>query len=93
MEANQSAPAGKDGGYKGFIATIDTIVMGRASFEKVLEFNPWPYGSLPVIVLSSKPVTIPEHLKEVISASSKKPTELLESWENKEFNTSMSMEG
>lgn len=77
MEANKQAPAGEDGGYKAFISTVDTLVMGRASFEKVLEFDPWPYANLPVVVLSSKSVYIPEHLKACVSSSDKKPTELI----------------
>ncbi len=43
--------AGEDHGYDTFIAGIDVIVMGRGTYEKVLEFDAWPY-TLPVIVLS-----------------------------------------
>jgi dihydrofolate reductase len=42
-------------GYEEFIATVDAIVVGRKTFETVLSFPAWPYGSLPVIVLSSTP--------------------------------------
>ncbi|MFA6303227.1 MAG: dihydrofolate reductase family protein [Legionella sp.] len=77
MEANQQAPAGEDGGYKAFISTVDMLVMGRVSFEKVQEFDPWPYTNLPVIVLSSEPIDIPNHLKENVTNSDKKPHELM----------------
>jgi dihydrofolate reductase len=40
-------------GYDEFIATVDAIVMGRRTFEKVLTFGTWPYGKKPVIVLST----------------------------------------
>jgi dihydrofolate reductase len=46
---------GESYGYHEFIATVDAIVMGRKSFEIVLGFDPWPYGSKPVVVLSSTP--------------------------------------
>ena len=49
-------------GYDEFIATVDTIVIGRKTFETVLGFDAWPYGKMPVVVLSSRPseVTPPE---------------------------------
>jgi len=43
-------------GYEEFIATVDAIVMGRNTFEVVLAFADWPYGSMPVFVLSSRPL-------------------------------------
>lgn len=43
---------GEDHGYTRFIAGIDAIVMGRGSYEKVLEFDAWPYDR-PVLVLSA----------------------------------------
>ena len=41
-------------GYEEFIATVDTIVMGRKTFETVLGFGSWPFGEKPVVVLSSQ---------------------------------------
>ena len=40
-------------GYDEFIATVDAIVMGRATYETVLSFGTWPFGRLPIVVLSS----------------------------------------
>ncbi|WP_441235529.1 dihydrofolate reductase family protein [Bradyrhizobium sp. 930_D9_N1_4] len=45
------AATGEDTGYDAFMATIDGLVMGRATFEKVLSFDSWPF-SKPVIVMS-----------------------------------------
>ena len=45
-------------GYDEFIATVDTIVMGRKTFETVLGFDSWPYGEKPVVILSSQPVEL-----------------------------------
>ncbi len=41
-------------GYEEFIATVDTILMGRKTFETVLGFGVWPYGAKPVVVLSTR---------------------------------------
>ncbi len=39
-------------GYEEFIATVDGIVIGRKTFETVLNFGGWFYGKKQVIVLS-----------------------------------------
>jgi dihydrofolate reductase len=49
---------GEEHGYPAFIATVDTIVIGRGSYEKVLTFDSWPYGDKPVVVLTSRPETL-----------------------------------
>ena len=41
-------------GYDEFFATVDALVMGRKTFETVLAFGTWPYGSKPVFVLSTR---------------------------------------
>jgi dihydrofolate reductase len=46
-----SAAEGEDHGYERFIASVDGLVMGRGTFEKVLTFDEWPYKK-PVLVLS-----------------------------------------
>jgi len=45
-------------GYEEFITTVDTIVMGRKTFETVLGFGSWPFGEKPVVVLSSQPLDL-----------------------------------
>lgn len=50
------ADGGEPHGYDEFIASVDTIVIGRNTFEKVLTFGAWPYGKKRVVVLSSRPV-------------------------------------
>ena len=47
----------------GFIATVDAIVMGRATFEQVLTFGLWPYEGTPLTVLSTTLESVPEHLQ------------------------------
>jgi len=48
--------------YDEFIATVDGLVMGRHTFEKVLSFGVWPYEGTTVIVLSGSGMEIPDHL-------------------------------
>ncbi|MEO0559571.1 MAG: dihydrofolate reductase family protein [Bacteroidota bacterium] len=52
-----------DCGYSDFIASVDTLVLGRASFEKVLTFETWPYAGVRVVVLSSGSPDIPDALR------------------------------
>ncbi len=47
---------GEPHGYNEFIATVDTLVIGRKTFETVLAFPEWPYGDKRVVVLSSRPI-------------------------------------
>lgn len=47
------AGGGEPHGYNEFIATVDTIVIGRKTLETVLTFDAWPYGKTPVLVLST----------------------------------------
>ncbi len=49
---------GEPHGYKEFIASVDAIVIGRKTFEKVLSFEAWPYGEKRVVVLSSRPLDL-----------------------------------
>ncbi len=39
-------------GYDEFMASVDTVVIGRKTFETVLSFGGWAYGTKPVVVLS-----------------------------------------
>jgi dihydrofolate reductase len=52
------AGGGEPHGYDEFIATVDTIVIGRKTFETVLGFEAWPYGMKQVVVLSSHPIDL-----------------------------------
>jgi dihydrofolate reductase len=41
-------------GYADFIATCDAIVIGRGTYETVLGFGGWFYGTTPVIVMTHR---------------------------------------
>ena len=49
---------GEPHGYEEFMASVDVLVIGRKTFEKVMTFTPWPYGSKRVVVLSSQPLDL-----------------------------------
>jgi dihydrofolate reductase len=43
----------EDYGFYAFFNSVDTLVMGRNTYEMVLSFGEWPYADKRVIVLSS----------------------------------------
>lgn len=45
---------GEPHGYEEFMATVDALVIGRNTYETVLGFSAWPYGTKPVFVLSTR---------------------------------------
>jgi dihydrofolate reductase len=47
---------GEEHGYAAFLESVDALVIGRGTFETVLEFPEWPYGEKRVVVLSSRPL-------------------------------------
>ena len=49
---------GEPHGYEEFIASVDTVVIGRKTFETVLTYAEWPYGNRRVVVLSSRPLEL-----------------------------------
>lgn len=52
------AGGGEPHGYNEFMASVDTIVIGRKTFQTVLKLVPWPYGDKRVVVLSGRPVDV-----------------------------------
>jgi len=68
---------GDDAGFGDFNDSIDVMVMGWGTFEKVLEFE-GPYGTKPVIVLSRSRTEVPEALRDRVSIDASTPRELVE---------------
>lgn len=75
-EASAVIPEGEDCGFQTFMDSVDTLVMGRKTFEQVLAFGQWAYGETPVVVMSSNPVSIPPTVPDVVSHSSETPRAL-----------------
>ena len=50
---------GEDYGYAEFYASVEAVLLGRATYEKCLEFPEWPYAGKPYWVLSKKTGSTP----------------------------------
>jgi dihydrofolate reductase len=48
--------SGEPHGYAEFWASVDALVIGRRTYETVLGFAEWPYGTKRVVVLSATPL-------------------------------------
>jgi len=80
---------GEDYGYVEFYRSMDVLVMGRLTFQKVAAYKEWPYREKEVVVLSSTLTeeAIPEELREHVSVSSLDPVSLVENLLNEgKFN-------
>lgn len=66
----------EDHGFREFMDSVDVLVMGRNTYETVLGFGEWPYGSKRVVVLSSGPVEIPPDRVRNVEWRSSPPAEL-----------------
>ena len=64
-------------GYDEFIASVDAIVVGRKTFEKVLSFGTWPYGEKRVVVLSSRPLDLSKAVGGVVEQMAGPPAEIV----------------
>ena len=84
--ANVSVPEGEDCGYVSFMNSVDALVMGRNTYEKVSSFGQWPYENKSVIVLSSRDLDIPENLKPTVEHSFESPDILCDRLSEKGFN-------
>jgi len=49
---------GEPHGYTEFMASVDTLIIGRKTYETVLTFDEWPYGGKRVVVLSTHPIDV-----------------------------------
>ena len=85
---------GNDMGFGVFMASVDVIIMGRNTFEKVIGFGKemWPYGETKMVVWSRGQVEIPAYRQETVSASSLSPPELFTKLE-KEGSTRAYIDG
>jgi len=69
---------GEDFGFQDFMDSVDTIVMGRNTFEFVMASGEWFYGSKNFIVLTSRELQIPEKYPPTIEKFNGTPQELVE---------------
>lgn len=75
-----AAPTGGDGaedyGYAAFMATVDTLIMGRNTYDMVRTFDAWPYSGKQVVVLTTRPVDIPAALRDSVRSAAGSPAEV-----------------
>jgi len=72
--------------YEEFMSSIDTIVIGRGTFEKILTFPSWPYDKK-AFVLSTTLKQLPDNLRQKAMLLSMKPKELLSYLSGKGFSS------
>jgi len=68
----------EDHGYEALMDSVDVLVFGRHTYEKVLTFGDWPYGSKRVVVLSSRMLTLPDRLPDTVEVFSGTPQEIID---------------
>ena len=59
-------PVDEAHGYNTFMSTVDTIIIGRGTYDTVLGLDPWPYEGKRVIVMTRRPLP-PQHGEEFFS--------------------------
>ena len=68
----------EDYGFHSFFASIDTLVMGRNTYEQACAFKEWPYHGKRVLVLSRHFPTQPQRLAESVEGTSMAPQALVQ---------------
>ena len=48
-------PVDEAHGYEKFMSSVDTIVIGRSTYDTVLQYEKWPYIGKRVIVMTNRP--------------------------------------
>jgi len=67
LRGNAEPDPGEDYGFQSFFDNVDALVMGRHTFDKVLDFEGWAYGEKPVFVLTHRPVDMPAELNDRVT--------------------------
>lgn len=80
LDEFESLADGEDAGYGELFNAVDSMIMGRRTFEKILTFD-WPYGKKSITVMSSSLKTIPKKLRGSVRISASSPIKLLEKLE------------
>jgi len=67
---------GEPHGYDEFMSSVDVLVIGRNTFEKVLTFEKWPYAEKRVVVLSTRTIDVSNVRGSTIEHMSGSPAEI-----------------
>lgn len=86
-DATVDMSANSDMGFNDFIQSVDCMIMGRKCMDVIAAMNltddQWPYGEIPIVVLSRSLKQPPESLKDRVSIFSGNIESLLEDLESK----------
>ena len=81
---DSAEPVEGDMGFTDFMASIDVLVMGRTTFEVVIDLVTgddglrWPYQDVPVVVMSTGNPAVPIELEGSVETTDKAPADLLD---------------
>jgi dihydrofolate reductase len=64
-------------GFEEFYGSVDVVVIGRKTFEVVLKFGKWLYGSKPVVVLSGRTLDLSSITDGIVEQMSGEPSEIV----------------
>ena len=78
LPGSDGAGGDEDYGFHAFFAAIDTLIMGRNTYEMARSFHEWPYHGKRVMVLSRQFPKHPQHLAAGVEGTSMAPKELLQ---------------
>ncbi len=76
---------GDDAPFTLFMDTVDAVVMGRNTFEAVLQFGVWPYTK-PVFVLSKTLHHVHETMADKVTLTREEPSFLLRTLRQNGYN-------
>lgn len=77
LEGAGEGSSDTDYGYQEFMDSVDVLLIGRGTFEKVLSFGGWAYGDKWVVVLSNSLTELPPHLPDSVELLALEPRELV----------------
>ena len=88
---DSAEPIDGDMGHADFMASIDIIVMGRNTYDWVVDMVTtdgvidWPYGETPVVVPTHRDLDIPAALGDTVEPTGLAPGDLLNELESRGF--------
>ena len=72
------AGGGEEHGYTAFMKTVDTLVVGRNTYDVVLKLDAWPYAGKRVVVLSTRPLAEPPRPNAGVERMEGDPREIVQ---------------
>jgi dihydrofolate reductase len=76
-ESQNNETIAEEYGYQELMDSVDTLVMGRHTYETVLSFGQWSYGTKRVVVLSSTLSQKSDERPKTVEVRSGSPAELI----------------